>query len=212
MSREKVLSVQAAVRGFHFYKSIWAPKKSEVLSCEHEENNPYDLFAIKTCQENGRIVGHLPIEISRITKFLLDRGAKIQAELRETHYRRSPLVQGGLEIPCTLIIRMPATVKSTELLKRYLELFEERYDEPQEIVVLGTFDIPLPNQPNATTTLTNRSSTTARRPGQSKPSATTVTKAKSTDIRTMFKKIARKNAEPECEAETDNVPSVVVID
>ena len=206
MSREKILSVQTAVRGFHFYKSIWAPKESDILSCEHEENNPYDLFAIKTCQENGTIVGHLPIEISRISKFLLDRGARIQAKLRETHYRRSPLVQGGLEIPCTLVIRMPGTIKSTELLKKYLELFEERYEEPQEIVILGTFHVSLPKQlDTTTTTLTNRSSATARKPGPSKTSATIVAKNKSKDIRAMFKKIARKNAEQEPEAENDNV-------
>ena len=40
----------------------------------------------------------------------------------------------SLEIPCGLIIRMPNTV-----LERFLELFEERYEEPQEIVILGTF-------------------------------------------------------------------------
>ena len=34
MSREKIVYAQAAVRGFHFYKSIWTPSESEVLSCE----------------------------------------------------------------------------------------------------------------------------------------------------------------------------------
>ena len=35
---------------------------------------------------------------------------------------------------------MPATKKSSELLKKYLELFESKYTEPQEIISLGTFD------------------------------------------------------------------------
>ena len=133
MSREKIVYARPAVRGFHFFKSIWTPSESEVLSCEYEETNPYDIFAIKTCQENGRIVGHLPMEISRITKYLLDRGARIDAKLSETNYRRSPLVQGGLQTPCTLIIRMA--------------------EEPQEVVVLGTFNTNtnLNNQPNQTT-------------------------------------------------------------
>ena len=93
------------------------------------------------------------MEISRITKYLVERGARIDAKLSETHYRRSSLVQGGLEIPCTLIIRMPGTVKSNELIKKYLELFEARYEEPQEVVVLGTFNTNtnLNNQPNQTT-------------------------------------------------------------
>ena len=51
MSREKIVYAQAAVRGFHFYKSIWTPRESEVLSCEYEEKNSYDIFTLKTCQE-----------------------------------------------------------------------------------------------------------------------------------------------------------------
>ena len=109
---------------------------------------------------NGRIFGHLPMEISIITKYLLDRGAHINAKLSETHYRRSPLVQGGLEIPCTLIIRMPGTVKSSELIKKCLEVFEARYEELQEVVVLGTSNtnINLNNQPNQTAGCSNSSS------------------------------------------------------
>ena len=54
-------------------------------------------------------------------------------------YCHSPLVQGGLEIPCDLVIRMPNTMKSAELIKKYLKLFESCYEEPQEIVILETF-------------------------------------------------------------------------
>ena len=78
------------------------------------------------------------MELSRISKFILDRGAKIEVKLRETHYRRSPLVEGGLEIPCDLVIRMPNTMKSAGFLKKYLKLFENCYEEPQERVILGT--------------------------------------------------------------------------
>ena len=65
-----------------------------------------------------------------------------------------------------------------------------------------------------TTTLTNRSSAT-RQENQDhlKTSATiVVAKNKSKDIRAMFKKIARKNAEQEPVAENYNVHSVVLID
>ena len=63
------------------------------------------IFAKKTCRDaefHPRIVGCLPLEISRFTKFLLDRGVTITATLSTTHYRRSSLVQGGLEIPCVV--------------------------------------------------------------------------------------------------------------
>ena len=80
-------------------------KKNETLQCYHESDNDFDLFAIKTCPDaefHPQLVGHLPLEISRFTKFLLDRGATITATLSSTHYRRVPLVQGGLEIPCVV--------------------------------------------------------------------------------------------------------------
>ena len=51
----------------------------------------YDLFAIKTCLEDEhgeeQIVGHLSLELSRFTKYLLDRGAIVIAILSTTHYR-----------------------------------------------------------------------------------------------------------------------------
>ena len=54
-------------------------------------------------------MGHLLMEISQVTKFLLDRGANVSAKLKSTHYRRSPLVRGGIEIPCVVTVSMPGT-------------------------------------------------------------------------------------------------------
>ena len=140
MSKENLLTVQSAIRGFHVYKAIRQPEEGEKLISEHEENNKYDLFAIKVCRPLDRkIVDDLPIAISRITRFIIARGVIVEAQLTAAHYRRSPLVQGGLEIPCSLTFKMPATKKSSELLKKYLELFESKYTELQEII-LGTFN------------------------------------------------------------------------
>ena len=92
----KVTEFSAAVRGYHYYGSIWFPEKGEKLDCSHNFGNVFDVFAIKTCKPDGTVVGHLPHEISRATKFLLDRGAQISAILTSTDYRRSPLVQGEI--------------------------------------------------------------------------------------------------------------------
>ena len=75
-------------------------------------------------QENGKekIVGHLPQEISRPTKFLLARGAVMHAELSFDKYRKSPLVQGGLELSCKVYISMPPTVLNENLISRYKSL------------------------------------------------------------------------------------------
>ena len=119
MSKENIVTVQPAVRGFHVYKGIWQPEEGKKLMCENEENNKYDLFAIKMCRSLDRkTVDYLPTEISRITRFIVARGAIVEAQLTAAHYRRYPLVQGGLEIPCSLKFKMPATKKSSESLKK----------------------------------------------------------------------------------------------
>ena len=64
----------------------------------------------------AEIVGHLPMEISRITKFIIDRGAQVAVKIRGRHYRRSPLVQGGLEVPCEIKITMVGSIINHHLL------------------------------------------------------------------------------------------------
>ena len=84
-------------------------------------------------------VGHLPREVSQITKFILDRGAKVTATLTSKNFRRSPLVQGGLEIACKVTIKMLATRKTHMNLDRFKELVKDYYTEPtdEEILVLS---------------------------------------------------------------------------
>ena len=86
----KLFEFQSAVRGYHYYMKYWSPSKSQVLDCMHEEDNPYDFFAIKTCEKpTGRTVGHLPMEISRSIKYLLQRGAIVEPKLSSTNSRQS---------------------------------------------------------------------------------------------------------------------------
>ena len=106
----KVTEFSAAVRGYHYYGSIWFPEKEEQLDCSHDFGNVFYAFAIKTCKPDGTVFGHLPRDISRATKFLLDRGAQMSAILTSTDNLRSPLVQGGLEIACKVIVQLPGTV------------------------------------------------------------------------------------------------------
>ena len=79
------------------------------------------------------------MEISRVTKFLLDRGANVSAKLTSTHYRRSPLVQGGIEISCVVTVSMPSTVINQQLMERYKQLVETLHTERKEEGILGTF-------------------------------------------------------------------------
>ena len=48
-------------------------------------------------KSRSRAVGHLPQEISRITKYLLERGAEIEVQLTSSQYRSSPITHCGQE-------------------------------------------------------------------------------------------------------------------
>ena len=60
-----------------------------------------------------------------LDKFLLNRGAKVTAQLTGTHYRRSPIFQGGLEIPCLVTVTIPGSIKGHMLIQRYQQMVEE---------------------------------------------------------------------------------------
>ena len=55
------------------------------------------------------------------------------------HYRRSPLVQGGIETPCVVTVSMPGTIINQLLMERYKQLVETLYMEPKEEEILGIF-------------------------------------------------------------------------
>ena len=133
MNANKSVQFSAAVHGFHVFRKTWDPVTNEMLKCAHESGNANDPFSIKTCQiENGsKTVGHLPKEISRATKFLLDRGATISLKLSSDHYRRSPLFQGGLEIPYIVTVIMAGPVRNHMVLDRYKEIVNRLYCEPK---------------------------------------------------------------------------------
>ena len=61
--------------------------------------------------ENGKekVIGHLPLELSRFTKYLLDLGAIVIVKLNSTHYSRSVVVQGGLKTPYMVKVKMIPT-------------------------------------------------------------------------------------------------------
>lgn len=138
MACMKTFQFSAAVRGYHYYKRFWIPEPEQVLKCSHKVDNAFDLFAIKVCKTpHNETVGDLTMEISRVTKFLKDRGAEVTAKLTSTHYRRSPLVQGGLEISCLVTVTMPGTVLNQLLIERFQQLVAEKYVEPKNEEIIG---------------------------------------------------------------------------
>ena len=128
------------VRGFHYYRKYWQPQLDDELYCQHEQDKLFDFFAIKVCIKNtGVTVGHLLMETSRATKLLLDRGATSFIKLHSTNYCVSPLVQGGLEIPCRVEIQMPLTLNNREIIDLYKNMIDFSYDSHEKDFVVGSF-------------------------------------------------------------------------
>ena len=63
----------------------------------------------------------------------------MEAKLSSTDYRQSPLVQGGLEIPCDVIIKMPSTLVNKKIIEKFKVMLDVLYVEPDGSVVVGSF-------------------------------------------------------------------------
>ena len=134
-------SFLCGLRGYHQYQSVWSPVVSEILTVQHERDNAHDRYAIAAFKTlPGRlfpsIVGHLPREISRFTCFILLHGARVLCQVVDIHHRRSPLVQGGLEIPVTVTVTMDLIEMNQSAIQKYETLVTEKYKEPVD----GKFD------------------------------------------------------------------------
>ena len=136
MSDSIRIPFRCGLRGFHVYQDIWKPAGAgETLHCIHERNNIHDRYAIAATKRlPGRladsIVGHLPREISRCTRFLISRSGNVKVTVIDSKHRRSPLVQGGLEIPITVCIELDTTSKNMLVLESYNNIVSENYKEP----------------------------------------------------------------------------------
>ena len=51
--------VDSCVRGFHMYQDIWTPVTGEHLSCETEESNTFDPYAVAV-RKSANVTGHIP--------------------------------------------------------------------------------------------------------------------------------------------------------
>jgi len=51
--------VDSCVCGFHVYKDIWTPATGEVLSCEREDRNLMDPYAV-AIQRGSKVIEHIP--------------------------------------------------------------------------------------------------------------------------------------------------------
>ena len=74
MNHNKLFEFTVAGRCYHYYHRLWKPQPNQKLSSAYEENSPFNLLAMKICEDTN-IINNLPTEISRASKYLMDYGA-----------------------------------------------------------------------------------------------------------------------------------------
>ena len=98
-----------ASKGWHVYgKTVWQNlRRGEKLEAKKEDNedatkiDPYaNVWKLKRRDKLVPVVvGHIPREILRFTKFFLNYSGKIEVKVFSSQYKPSPIPSGGLEIP-----------------------------------------------------------------------------------------------------------------
>ena len=61
--------VESCVRGFHVYQDIWMPTTGERLSCQTEDSNAFDPYAV-AIRKNANVIGRIPQKIFVVCSLL----------------------------------------------------------------------------------------------------------------------------------------------
>lgn len=84
--------------GHHAYKDIFEPVIGTTLTLQREPENAKDPHAVAIVEDTGRIVGHIPLALSRIVSSFLKRANhKATAEICGKRINRGSGL--GLELP-----------------------------------------------------------------------------------------------------------------
>ena len=111
--------VDSCVRGFHIYKDIWTPI-TEVFSCEREDGNPMDPYAV-AIKRGSEVIGHVPRKISAACSLFMQRRGSVICRIIDSHHRYSSnLLQGGLQIPYQLVFQS----EDTELIAKIKKIVQ----------------------------------------------------------------------------------------
>ena len=95
--------VEFMVCGYHVYHDIWEATVGQTPLCQWETGNSHYPYVVSV-MEGSTVVGHLPRAISALCSLLLSRNGTISWKVTSTRRKSSDLPQGGLEIPCKLML------------------------------------------------------------------------------------------------------------
>ena len=115
----ETFAVESMVRGYHVYKDIWISAVGEELPCVREMENLRDPFAVAVAR-SGITVGHIPRKISSTCSMFLRLGGMINCRVTGERRYSADLSQGGLEVPCILLLR--GSSRDIEKVKKLLKL------------------------------------------------------------------------------------------
>ena len=140
------LTFSAEIRGHHVYKGSWTPRLNETL-CVKKDNRQealyYDTHAIGVYKADGTLVGHVPIELSRILAYFLkqDEGNFINAQVAGKRKREVGLVVPAKYTAHTKDERT-ANILLEELKKR--KILFSHFDFSLEDLPVASFPSKLP--------------------------------------------------------------------
>jgi hypothetical protein len=143
MSRTAILKFEmlykveftCAIRGHHVYKTTWTPVLNERLKCKkdnREEALSHDKHSVGVFKVDETLVGHIPIEISRIIDYFMQENEKNFISAMVVGPRKREI---GLVVPATFSaytndVRV-ADILSKEIMKiktKYSH-FDLKYEE-----------------------------------------------------------------------------------
>ena len=130
------LKFNTDLRRYHMYRTSWKPFLKQQLTFKRKTINTTSLQLPGTIFPST--VGHIPIELSQYICHALQREAVITGEVTVIKYKPSPLVQGGLEIPISVIVKWHDK-NAIDILRKKVEVSypleeDDRYtDESKDI-------------------------------------------------------------------------------
>ena len=97
--------MDSCVHGYHVYNKIWTAVLGEVLITERELHKVADHYSVAVKKHSGETVGHLPKKISMFCSMFIDKGGDVTCLVTGNRRYSSDLIQGDLEIPCSIVFR-----------------------------------------------------------------------------------------------------------
>ena len=134
MTELERFKIKCASRGFHVYRDIWKSKLSQLLEVFHEQGNVHDPFAMAVKVKSAAmltkaVIDHIPREISWFCQYFMDHGGLLEAQVRDTVCRISPIRNKGLEIPVKLIVKKGS--RNSGVFRKMKHFLEEYYMKPE---------------------------------------------------------------------------------